>query len=184
MIRLIARQLQAKCVVEFGCGDGALAATMYDLSYLGADISPDAIDMARRRIAAMPMPKPTADFLLLEHQSPEALAQQVCQKLGQKPDIVLSCDVIFHLVEDDVFDAYMARLLGCGAQYAVIYSTEGTRGGGSAHVRHRQYQPSLVNAGWEEITSEVMGQWAPAFDSRGDLKRFRIFTAPPPRFGP
>jgi hypothetical protein len=39
-----------------------------------------------------------------------------------KADVVLSCDVIFHLIEDDVYTEYMKNLFSMSNKYVIIYA--------------------------------------------------------------
>jgi len=60
---------------------------------------------------------------------------------GQQADLALSLDVIYHLVEDPVFQDYMSKLFGAANRYVVIYSsdTNDDRGYKGTHVRHRMF---------------------------------------------
>ncbi|MEO7245140.1 MAG: hypothetical protein ABIX12_08330, partial [Rubrivivax sp.] len=60
---------------------------------------------------------------------------------GQTADCALSLDVIYHLVEDAAFDAYMRRLYSGGRRCVVVYSSnrvDAARRDGD-HVRHRVF---------------------------------------------
>lgn len=58
----------------------------------------------------------------------------------EKAELAISFDVIFHLIEDDVFNDYMCRLFDASSAFVIIYSSNrnssyfyGT------HVRHRKF---------------------------------------------
>jgi hypothetical protein len=59
-------------------------------------------------------------------------------------DLALSLDVIFHLVEEDVFVAYMRDLFACARDYVVVYSSDFDMSGPEPHMRHRAF------TGWIE----------------------------------
>jgi hypothetical protein len=66
---------------------------------------------------------------------------------GERADLAMSLDVIFHLVEDAVYDQYLERLFAAGERYVVVYSTSADMPGtGVAHVRHRD-----VEADWPPV---------------------------------
>lgn len=109
-------------VIEFGCGDGNQLALARYPSYLGLDVSPDAIDGCARRFAG----DPGKSFMLVRDYA------------GQTAQLALSLDVIYHLTEDEVFDAYMRTLFGAAQEYVVIYSSDRDEPQ-TAHVRHRQF---------------------------------------------
>jgi hypothetical protein len=60
-------------------------------------------------------------------------------------DLSLSLDVIYHLVEDSVFDAYMRRLFSFAWRFVIIYSSNMDRDWPSKHVRHREFTRWVEN---------------------------------------
>jgi SAM-dependent methyltransferase len=111
-------------VIEWGCGDGNQL-HLYDFPrYLGVDVSPTSVEMCKSQFN-----DPTKRFLLTSEVTPE---------LGMY-DLALSIEVIFHLVEDDVFDAYMRNLFDYAAKYVCIYSSNTDRRTLHRHVRHRRF---------------------------------------------
>lgn len=113
---------EVKSIIEFGCGDGYQLA-MFDISrYTGVDVSSTIIEQCRK-IYAGDVGK---DFILLDDYS------------GQTAQLALSLDVIFHLVEDSVYDSYLERLFAASTGYVIIYSTSvDLSSTGTPHVRHR-----------------------------------------------
>ena len=78
-----------KTVLDFGCGDGnQLRLAKYD-NYIGVDVSDKAIELCKKMFAG----DTTKNFYNLT----EFL------KKGQKFELVLSMDVIYHLLEDKVY---------------------------------------------------------------------------------
>ncbi|HET7332163.1 class I SAM-dependent methyltransferase, partial [Dyella sp.] len=124
-------------VIEFGCGDGnQLALALYP-RYSGYDVSLAAVKACR---------------LLFENDSSKDffLAQGYD---GRKADLALSLDVIFHLTEDHIFDAYMHRLFEASSKYVVVYSSDLDEPiqSASVHVRHRHFTK------W--IDQEISSEW-------------------------
>ena len=62
-------------------------------------------------------------------------------KNDQKADLSISLDVIFHLVEDDVFDLYMQNLFNSSNKYVCIYSSNIDMNdiNSAPHVRNRKF---------------------------------------------
>lgn len=110
-------------VIEFGCGDGNQLALARYPSYTGYDVSPTAIAICR---AAFPEDS-TKEFHLLSEYD------------GRQADLALSLDVIFHLVEDDVFVRYMKTLFGSASRFVAIYSSDRDDDTLDRHVRHRNF---------------------------------------------
>lgn len=119
------RRQQIKTVIEHGCGDGnQLRAAKYP-RYLGLDISPDAIARCKSIFAQ----DDTKAFKLASAYA------------GEQAELALSLDVIYHLVEDAVYTAYMHRLFACATRFVIIYSTNTSQQGliQGAHLRHRRF---------------------------------------------
>lgn len=109
-------------VIEFGCGDGRQLALADYPSYVGVDVSPEAIRLCSERF----LDHPSKTFLTSEQDPGEA-------------DLVLSLDVIFHLVEDDVFHRYMTQIFSRARSIVTIYSSNYDMATPDAHVRHRNF---------------------------------------------
>lgn len=111
-------------VIDFGCGDGAQLSLLEFSDYLGLDVS----DTAIRKCRAQFVEDRTKKFLTLSGYS------------GEQADLVLSLDVVYHLVENDVLNAYLDRLFQAARRFVMIYSTDHQADwpSGSAHVRHRR----------------------------------------------
>jgi hypothetical protein len=112
-------------VIEFGCGDGAQLTLAGYPRYVGIDVAQSSISACHQRFAA----DATKSFYL---------ASQLPADLGRF-DLVLSLDVIFHLVEDKVFNAYMRSLFANAGRFVVIYSSNKSERSDDPHVRHRLF---------------------------------------------
>jgi SAM-dependent methyltransferase len=111
-------------VLEIGCGDGSQVALARYPSYVGVDVAPSVVAACRMRFAA----DSTKSFLNSGDHLP------ACE-LG------LSLDVIYHLVEDEVFERYMIDLLGHSSRLVVLYTSDSEvfvpPGITPPHIRHR-----------------------------------------------
>lgn len=59
---------------------------------------------------------------------------------AQKADLTLSLDVIYHLVEDDVFENYMHLLFDSSKKFTILYSTNFESNSiRSPHIKHRHF---------------------------------------------
>lgn len=124
-----------KTMVEYGCGDGNnLCLTTEknpNLKIIGVDISTTALDLCRRK-----MP----EHVFVHKNDYVAAAEPV--------DLVVSLEVIFHLIEDEVYNDYMRSITSIGSEWLVILSPdqdERRQHAGAAHVKKRKYSnhPSL-----------------------------------------
>jgi hypothetical protein len=133
-------QHRISSVVEFGCGDGAQLSLAKNPTYIGIDVSPSAV----RRCIDRFQGDETKSFFAID---PRAMSDS----LGVlRAEMALSLDVLYHLVEDEVRDEYLARLFQAATRYVVIYSSDGPAPTHSAHERHRSFTPwvSANIPGW------------------------------------
>jgi hypothetical protein len=62
-----------------------------------------------------------------------------CRAAGSTADLSLSLEVVFHLVEDSVFDTCMRRLVGSAPRFVIVYASNMDQDWPDKHVRHRQF---------------------------------------------
>jgi len=99
---------QVRTVLELGCGDGNQLSLADYPSYVGVDISAAAITLCRSRFGT----DATKRFIISgEEELPSC-------ELG------ISLDVVFHLVEKNVFEKYMMELLAHSTRFVVLYSSD------------------------------------------------------------
>jgi SAM-dependent methyltransferase len=124
-------------IVELGCGDGAQLELAQYPAYVGIDVAASSIALCQSRFAE----DQTKQFLHAAALPPD---------IGRF-DLALSLDVIYHLVEDAVFDAYMRQLFALSRRYVAIYASNQAQATDSPHVRHRQFTPWVAahQPGWQ-----------------------------------
>jgi hypothetical protein len=112
-------------VIEFGCGDGNQLTLANYPSYIGIDVSSTVISLCKESFAA----DSSKTFELMQEYD------------GKTGDLTLSLDVIYHLVEDEVFEKYITSLFNAATRYVIIYSNnyEDEAGSGAAHVKNRKF---------------------------------------------
>jgi hypothetical protein len=111
-------------VIEFGSGDGAQLRLADYPSYIGVDVSPTALSATRELFGGSPHIR----FLHTTEVSQD-----------DRAELALSLDVIYHLVEDGVFEAYMAKLFESATKYVIVYASNEDRPWPDPHVRHRKF---------------------------------------------
>ncbi len=114
-----------RSVIEFGCGDGnQLTLAKYSM-YLGFDVSNTAVTKCKKLFEG----DPTKRFHLLADYK------------GEKANLTLSLDVIFHLIEDEVFANHMRALFESSNQYVIIYASDSDEpeANQATHVKHRKF---------------------------------------------
>lgn len=117
-------------VGDFGCGDANQLKLFNCDKYVGYDVSETVINKCRSEFK---YDESKSFYLISEYNS-------------EKYDLTLSLDIIYHLVEDDVFEDYMNRLFYSSKKYVIIYSSNGeTDIKTSIHVRDRNFTTWVEN---------------------------------------
>lgn len=121
VINQFVREHDIQSVIELGSGDGTQLELAEYPAYIGVDVSRATVEATRERFKR----DPTKEF----HTRLPA---------GATADLTLSLDVIYHLVEDAVFEQYMATLFDAATRFVIIYSSNKDERG-AVHVRHRKF---------------------------------------------
>lgn len=123
------REQHIQSVVEFGCGDGNQLATLEAPQYLGLDVSATIVASCIKRFCD----DPTKSFFLYDGTA-------FADRRGLfRAELALSLDVVYHLVEDDVFERYMTHLFHAAERFVVVYSSNRVGRPTAPHVRHRKF---------------------------------------------
>lgn len=152
-------------VIEFGSGDGNQASMFAFPNYTGIDVSAQTVLACRARFAD----RPGWSF-----QDADAF-------VGQMHDLAMSLDVIYHLIEDDVFDRYMHRLFDSADRFALIYASDHDAETTAPHVRHRNYSDWIARNRPEWTLKDAPNQPYPftlgSDPSQTSFASFKLFSA-------
>lgn len=128
-----------KTVCEWGVGDGNQLALMNYINYTGYDVSKTAIEMCHKNFQN----ELTKTFILYD-------GKKISFKETSKSDLALSLDVIYHLVEDEVYETYMSNLFESSNKYVCIYSTN-YNSHHVPHVKDREFLTNVNKSNWKLI---------------------------------
>lgn len=118
-----------RSVIELGCGDGRQLELAKYPSYLGIDVSPEAIEQCRLRFE---------DDLSKRFEV-------LTDYRGEAADLTLSLDVIYHLVEDATYQEHLRSLFSAGKRFVIVYSSNVLVSGRNfRHVRHRAVSEDIA----------------------------------------
>lgn len=122
IINSIINQHNIKSVVDYGVGDGNQCELIdtQNIQYYGIDVSPTAIQLCVNRKLK------DKQFMLVEEYKNKNI----------QCELSISCDVIYHLIEDDVFEEYMQNLFDFSIKYVIIYS----RNENVNHAKHVKFR--------------------------------------------
>lgn len=97
-------------MLDLGCGDGNQLSLFEVAEYTGVDISEFVIEKLCVRYSC--------------NSGKKFLTEKEFLKIDEKYDLTISMDVLFHLIEDDVFHGYLHELFKSSSRYVVIYAPD------------------------------------------------------------
>ena len=114
-----------KDVIDYGCGNGDQLRLIKCPKYLGYEIAYMALLKCR-------------DFFRNDNTKTFKIMEDY---VGETAELTLSLDVIYHLIEDEIFEFYMKRLFNSSTRFVIIYSTNMDRQKWiqAPHIRHRKF---------------------------------------------
>lgn len=156
-------------VIEFGCGDGNQLSLAKYPQYIGLDVSATAISLCREKLGQ----DRSKSFFLY---SPSCFVDHQNVFLA---DLGLSLDVIYHLVEDDIYHTYMDHLFSASKRFVIIFSSDVDQAGGAhaRHVRHRNFSARVKEhfPAWK-LTEQIKNPYPGKGDfGKGSFADFFIF---------
>lgn len=116
-------------VLELGCGDGNQLSHINYKEYHGFDISDSAIELCNQKFKNKENYYFTSDV----------------DRLSSAYDAVLSLDVIYHIVEDELYYQYIDDLFGRSSKYVVVFSSNFLDNTTQQHVKHRLFTSDVEN---------------------------------------
>lgn len=145
--------------IEFGCGDGNQLKLLNSINYIGLDVSEKAIEMCQN----------------IFKDDDKKTFKKLDLYNNEKADLSLSLDVIFHLVEDDVYQNYMKNLFKSSNKYVIVYSSnDEKKKHSSPHVKHRKFT-DWVEKNRKDFTLVKFIPNKYPFDGDGDNTSFADF---------
>jgi SAM-dependent methyltransferase len=112
-----------RSVIEYGCGDGNQLKLANYPKYVGFDVSPGAIALCQQIFAR----DKSKEFKLAKDYQ------------GERAELTISLDVLYHLIEDSVFENYLTRLFDSATTYVIIYSSDKDEQRSLSHIKHRKF---------------------------------------------
>lgn len=125
-VSALIEQYNISSVIEFGCGDGNVLSMLICKSYTGIDVSPAIIYKLKQRFEG----NQNKTFFTTDERD---------LYINNSFDMALSMDVIFHLVEDNVYENYMKDLFLNTKKYVVVYSSNHEEFTPWKEYRHRNF---------------------------------------------
>lgn len=113
-----------RTIIELGCGDGNQL-TYFDFPrYTGIDISPDAIKLCKEKFGN----DERKEFIIDSELS------------NQTAELAISLDVLYHLIEEDVYDAYLTKIFNLSSKFVILYAfNSDSKENYGPHVKPRKF---------------------------------------------
>jgi tetratricopeptide (TPR) repeat protein len=118
-----------KSMGEIGCGDGNQLGLFRIEKYSGFDISQKAIQICSEKYKFDPS-KTFEIYNPLDWSSRKTLTAE----------LVISLDVIYHLLEDDTYNQYLSNLFNLSSRFVIIYANNtDIQGNTASHLRYHKF---------------------------------------------
>ena len=124
IINNFVRKNNINTVIEWGSGDCNQLSLANYKNYIGFDVSKTAIKICQNKFKY----DMTKTFIYISDNFTN----------NRKADLSISLDVLFHLIEDNVFNLYMQNLFNSSKKYVCIYSSNVNKKW-DKHVKHRKF---------------------------------------------
>lgn len=165
IINSFVKENAIETVIEFGCGDGHQLTLMKYPKYLGVDISKTAVELCRKKFR--------------DDRSKSFSVAKPGESYGPF-DLALSLDVIFHLVDDAVYNQYMRELFAASERFVIVYSSNSDPTAGSyqfpPHVKHRRFTDWVdVQAPQWKLLRHIPNRYPFYVDASGEHGSFADF---------
>ncbi len=149
-------------IIEYGCGDGNQLIFSEYPSYIGFDVSQEAISQCKEIFSN----DKTKTFRLMH------------QHAGDTAQLTLSLDVIYHLIEDNVFHNYMEQLFNSSTKFVIIYSSNTDRQEKfqAPHLKHRKFSKWLNSKSEWKLIQHIQNKYPyTGNDLEGSFADFYIY---------
>lgn len=154
------RSKAIRSVIEYGCGDGNQLRYAEYPKYIGFDISSDAINICRNMFKN----DETKIFKLMSKYE------------GETAELTLSLEVLFHLIEDNIYESYMERLFSSSERFVIILSSnfESTQ---KYHEKDREFTKWVdENLPCWKLIKHVPNKYPVDGDPHGSKSDFYIYN--------
>lgn len=127
-------------VIEFGCGDGNQLSLADYNKYIGLDVSKTAIKNCIQKFSN----DTSKNFFLYDQ---DCFADNTGIFLS---DVALSLDVLYHLVEQNVYEKYLINLFSSSKLFVIIYAANENTLSATAHEKYRKFTSDIdrLIKGW------------------------------------
>jgi hypothetical protein len=132
-VNSLIEKYQVQTVVDWGCGDGIVAARIKAPRYIGLEVSAKGLELCKALADG-----PSREWHLYDGMNAPSVSG----------DLSLSLDVIFHLITDELYRRHLELVFGSAPIVCITSSNRDERG--NEHVLHREFLHD-VPRGWSVV---------------------------------
>lgn len=169
VLNAFVKEKNVKSIIEFGSGDGNQLKTAIYPAYIGLDVSPTAVKICDNLFKT----DKTKSFYVYN-----SLAFCDNARLFQA-DLTLSLDVLYHLVEKEIFEAYLLHLFSASNKYVIIYASDYNQAVAPVfqHENRRSFTDFVTkNLPHWKLTEVIKNKYNPEeYKEKGSLSDFFIY---------
>jgi SAM-dependent methyltransferase len=101
------RNKKIRTIIDFGCGDGNQLSYLDCETYLGLDVSSTILNQVREKF-----------------KNDDSKRFELYHGNTETAELGLSCEVLFHLIDDGVWEDYLLSLFSNSEKYIIIFAAD------------------------------------------------------------
>lgn len=146
-----AKEFNLNNVIDIGCGDGNNLSLFDSYNYFGIDLSETVISKNKKKF----INNKEKNFILLKNNY-TSIIKKINKNIIRNESIILSFDVILHLVENHIYEKHLDFINKIDAAFCLVVSSNKNVDYNLSipHVRHRNYSKDFEFNGWNLINSK------------------------------
>ena len=109
IINDIINKYNIKNIIDFGCGDGNQIKEFNINKYVGIDIALSAINICKMKYK--------------DDNTKSFFTYNEINNIKSQSDLTISLDVLYHILEEDLFIDYLKKIFNFSSKYILIYSS-------------------------------------------------------------
>jgi hypothetical protein len=169
LINALVDEFKIQTAIEFGSGDGNQLSMLKFQSYTGLDVSVSAIELCKNKFEG----DSSKSFFLYNNKA------FVDNRGVFRCDASMSLDVLYHLVEQEVYEDYLKHLFQCSSKLVIIYGADMSLPQKTPHELYRSFTKDIEKLipGWQ-LARHIRNKY-PAKnydDQEGSLADFYLYT--------
>jgi SAM-dependent methyltransferase len=132
VINQLIEKYNIKSICDLGCGDGEQIKTYNIKKYIGLDVSKSTIDNCKN--------------IFKSDKNKKFYVYQDFNKKNNIVDATISIDVMYHIIEEDIYNNYLNDLINISSKYIIIYSYNNFTNrliNSHAHIKHREFVETM-----------------------------------------